>query len=615
MQIAYVDGRRLRRSLIAGAALVRESAAYLDSINVFPVTDGDTGSNMAATVGTMERGVRSSFLKHAGATLRAAADAALSGSRGNSGAIVAQFIHGLADEIRHEARVGVRTFARAVEAAVERTRKAVSNPREGTILTVLRDWSSSLREQAERSDDFFPVWKKALEAARRSLERTRELLPEARKAGVVDAGASGFVRYLEGVDAFLEGGKLRDLETTPSALSDDDLFSEPVPGDGLGEESTGLRFCVEALLEDACNALDADAIRAAITPLGDSVVIAGGAGRARVHVHSDDPPAIFSTLAAFGRLAAQKVDDMAVQRRLSASADRACVVVVDSTADLPDALREELLIPRIPVRLEVDGTEYLDRDAIRAADVAERMRADPSLPTKSSMPAHADYVRVLSQATSRGAEAVYLALSGAVSGTCAGGVRAAAELAGKGRAVRVVDTRSGAIGVALLARRCAEAATSGASADQVADLAEALRSRLEIRFAVGRLDRLVRSGRLSRVVGLALTGLGVRPLLRIDEAGRIAKAGLFLGPKRGRAALERELGRALSKAGGAVEDIAVTHVGMREEAERFAEALGARYRPARPVLVVDLSPAISGHVGPGTLAVAWIAAPAAGARS
>jgi len=209
---------------------------------------------------------------------------------------------------------------------------------------------------------------------------------------------------------------------------------------------------------------------------------------------------------------------------------------------------------------------------------------------------------------------VYLAFTAALSGTYEGGVRAASELAAKGRRIRVVDTRSGSIGVALIARRCAEAAAAGATADEVAALASSLRSRLEIRFAVGRLDRLVRSGRLSRVAGLALTGLGVRPLLRIDDSGRIAKAGLFVGPRRVRATLERELERVLAKSGGVVEDLAVTHVGEREAAERFAATLEARYRPARPVLVVDLSPAISGHVGPGTMAVAWIAAPGAQVR-
>jgi uncharacterized protein len=209
MKIAYLDGRRLRRGLLAGAATVRESASYLDSINVFPVPDGDTGTNMAATLSTVARGLRGSAPRAAGRTMRAAADAALEGARGNSGAILAQFIHGLAEELGHEVRLGVLAFSKAVQIAAQKTRAAVSRPREGTILTVIHDWAGSLREHAEGQPDFFHVWKLALEAARRSLERTRELLPEARKAGVVDAGASGFVRYLEGMDAFLEGGNLR----------------------------------------------------------------------------------------------------------------------------------------------------------------------------------------------------------------------------------------------------------------------------------------------------------------------------------------------------------------------------------------------------------------------
>lgn len=608
MQIAYLDGRRLRRGLIAGSAMVRESARYLDSINVFPVPDGDTGTNMAATVGTVERAVRTLSMRSAARMLRDAADAALTGARGNSGAIMAQFIHGLAEEVREDVRLGGRAFAAAAHRAAERTWAAVSNPREGTILTVLRDWAASLKEKAEQCDDFLPAWSHALEAARRSLERTKELLPEARKAGVVDAGAGGFVRYLEGVDAFIAAGDMRAMETAGAETDSAAEWEAAVPVDLEGEAGAGFRYCVEAMLEDPSAGLSAQAVRSAVENLGDSLVLAGGGGRLRIHIHADDPPAVFTALAPFGAFASQKVDDMLVQRRLSAG-KRRCVVVVDSTSDLPDELRAELLVPRVPVRVTVEGRELLDRDALRAADLAALLAAAPGTETSTSQPSHGDFLRVFSHAAAHTEDLVYLGLSGALSGTLAAGIRAGAEAAKKeGLAFHAVDTRSGSIGTALIARRCALAAAEGASGAEVAALAEELRSRLGLRFAVRSLDRLIRSGRLSRTAGLALNGLGVRPVLTVGEDGKIAKEGLFIGPRRVAAVLEKAVAGACA-ASGRIEDLAVTHVGEREAAQRLAEVLAARFSPERPVLVVDLSPAISVHVGKGAMGVAWIAAP------
>ena len=209
-RIRYLNGLRLRRALIAGARHLMAHREHLNRINVFPVADGDTGANMAGTMRAVVQGILPSRERGIHRMLRTIADLALSGARGCSGTILAQFLHGLAQEMADAANVTTRIFGSGVRRAVAYPYEAVSEPREGTILTVLRDWSDALSEWAARSDDFAEVLNHAYAAALRSLEATREKLAVLTRAGVVDAGAQGLVHLLAGITAFITEGRIRE---------------------------------------------------------------------------------------------------------------------------------------------------------------------------------------------------------------------------------------------------------------------------------------------------------------------------------------------------------------------------------------------------------------------
>ncbi|HOX49360.1 MAG TPA: DegV family protein, partial [Spirochaetales bacterium] len=489
MHIAYLDGHRLSRALVAGARRLQERAGRLNAINVFPVPDGDTGTNMAGTARAMA--LRLEALPAGslgfGAAMRAAADSALRGARGNSGAILAQFLHGLAEELEGEARIGTRRFAEAARSAARRARAALSKPREGTIVTVLTDWAEAAHRVAAKTDDFLVLLKAALEEARASLARTPDLLPELKKAGVVDAGAEGFVHILEGIWAYVSGGRLRDRARagrSGAARHAERPADEALPGagserahvaDGLaeslsaaedsvlpglsdaaadgGHEESAFRYCTECLVTG--EGLDLEALRAGLVELGDSLVVAGSSTLARVHLHTDRPQAAFRLLAEAGSGASavegQKVDDMELQRRLSAAPRRPAAVLTDTACDLPDALGLELLADRAAVLVEIGGKAYLDRDGLSSDEFFGMLRADPAAPLRSSQPSHAAFSRKLDLLLERADEVVYVGLSAALSGTLEGGRRAAGEGPRAGR-VRVVDTRSISVGAALVVR-------------------------------------------------------------------------------------------------------------------------------------------------------------------
>ncbi|MCX7023813.1 MAG: DegV family EDD domain-containing protein [Spirochaetes bacterium] len=603
MQIAYIDGNRFRLALIAGARRLMEHAGQLNAINVFPVPDGDTGTNMAGTARTMIDGLARSSPLPLGETTRAAAEFALSGARGNSGAILAQFLYGLADELEHEFRIGARRFAAAAKSAAARTWHALSSPREGTILTVLKDWSETAQRLASRTDDLFVVLMGALDAARASLARTAEILPELRKAGVVDAGALGWIHFLEGIMAFISGGRIRDIARTLSAdegESDDAMAAEALLPEGGGST---FRYCTECLLSGVN--LDLDGLRTRLAAMGDSVVVAGSSTRAKIHLHTDEPTGAFRFLETAGRLEAQKVDDMLLQRRIAANAGRPCAVLIDSACDLPGELLLELGVERVPVQVEVGGRAYLDRECLSPDEFYAMLRADPGVSVSTSQPSPASFARKLDLLLGHAGEAVYVGISGALSGTLEAGVRAAHAERYGGR-VRVVDSLNISVGAALVARRAAEAAAAGRSGSEVAMIAEDAARRVRLLVAVPDLSGLIRSGRLGGVKGLAARWLGFRPIITIDPDGKAAAKGFYLGAANGVKALVSALKRRVP-AGTSV-DVLVAHADAADEAARLVRGIGAVATLEREILVTSVSPALAAHAGAGALALAFLPA-------
>lgn len=606
MKIAYLDGHRLRRALIAGTHRLIESAGRLNAINVFPVPDGDTGTNMAGTARTMalclegsagaERGI--------GAAIRLAADAALRGARGNSGAIFAQFLHGLAEELKDELRISTRRFAEAARAAAARAHRALSRPREGTIITVLRDWAESLYRLSGCTDDFQDLMRDSVDAARASLARTPELLPELKRAGVVDAGAEGLVDLLEGILGFIRGGRIRGLSVSSEAAAEpadvgDDIATEPLSASE--REAGSRRYCVECLLSG--KDMDLGLLRDSLAAMGDSVVVAGSPTLAKVHLHTDEAPSAFRAVGRFGVAAAQKVDDMELQRRLVHRGKRPCAILSDSACDLPDALCLELCADRAPVTVELDGIAYLDRDGLSADEFYDRLAENPALAVSTSQPSHEIFSRKLDLLLGSADEVVYVGMSSALSGTFEAGRRAGLEGRRAGR-VRAVDSRSISVGAAIVARRAAEAAMDGAPAAQVEALAASLVRRSRLLIAVPDLSGLMRTGRLAGIRALAARKLGLRPIISIDEQGRATSSGLYLGARRGARALLSALGRVLPE--GSRLEAMIGHADASEEANALSRELALRYRLDRDVLVTQVSPALAAHAGRGALALAFL---------
>ena len=226
-KIKYIDGIRFYRSIVVGINNLISRQDYLNQINVFPVPDGDTGTNMAFTVNEILEGTSGTVSSKIGKMSQQVADLALDGARGNSGAILAQFFVGLSESLEGKDKMSVEDFAKAFKKASDNAWDALSDPQEGTILTIFKDLAKFLSDYTSDSNnnDFVPLMDACLKEAQKSLDNTPKQMQLLQKAGVVDAGAQGFVDLLEGINEFIQSGKLKDLGSiinTPKEFEDFD---------------------------------------------------------------------------------------------------------------------------------------------------------------------------------------------------------------------------------------------------------------------------------------------------------------------------------------------------------------------------------------------------------
>ena len=305
-RVTTCDGRRFSDFVVAGTYFLRKYRSVINDLNVFPVPDGDTGANMYFTVRSAmveARKERSGDLSRVAA---AAAQGALMGARGNSGVIISQMFRGFAHAVRHRESIGTIDFASALGDAVTAARQALLKPVEGTILSVAAAAHTGAFKAAVSDRDFLPVLHALVEAAQDALEKTPEQLAVLKEAKVVDAGGAGFLYFMEGVIRMLPG---RAPYTTafPRRPVRKTTFT-------ARQKVEANRFCTEFVL--LAPTASEEQMRSLLIPHGDSLIVAGGAGAIRVHIHTDYPQEVASAAGKFGEVTKLKIDNMEEQHNV-----------------------------------------------------------------------------------------------------------------------------------------------------------------------------------------------------------------------------------------------------------------------------------------------------------
>jgi DegV family protein with EDD domain len=590
--IAYVDGPRLSRSLFAAADWVAAGRDEINRINVFPVPDGDTGTNFSLTLRAVADALRALGDAPLPETARTAARAAILGARGNSGMMLAHFLMGFSEALGDCEQATARDIAAGLRHGADRLYESLDDPREGTILTVARAAAAAAARAATDSADIGEFMSRLLGEAEQALARTPELMAVLKEAGVVDAGGKGFVRMLEGVVRFIEGDPILPAspDAAPPAVMPAALIEVAVERD--------FQYCTEVLVRGE-QLPPANEVRAAMHNFGGSVQVALMADVLKLHVHTDTPEAVFSYAARWGRIETTKAEDMRAQhRRLSHVERRPVAVVVDSSADLADGVLDRHHIAIVPLQVVFGSEIFRDRVELRPDEFYRRLRSAKDLPT-TSQPAPAEFVRVFRDALQEADEVVAVLLSAALSGTHRAGA-AAAKAAGLSN-VAVVDSGSVSLGAGMLALRAAELAESGwRGADIVTEL-ERLRAQTGAFITVDRYDNLLRSGRVTRGKAWVAGLLDVKPILSLDEAGRVVPVDRVRGRDNVAPRVLALLERRLTPRPKAVR-FGVAHADAPDVAERVRTALVAAYRP-RDCFVSLATGVLGTHVGEGAWGV------------
>lgn len=312
-----ISGQKFRQLLVAGANALEANKKMVDEMNVFPVPDGDTGTNMSLTVNSAVKEVIKAESQAAGDIAKALSSGALRGARGNSGVIVSQLFRGLAKGLKGCDEINAITFATAMENGVETAYKAVMKPKEGTILTVAKATAAKCLEVALQSDDLIEVLEQAIESGNETLQKTPEMLPVLKEAGVVDAGGKGLLVIYEGM---LEALKREDDDIDPllclnggvqvqnsGATSSQAAFST---------ESIEFGYCTEFIVEGVENAEEKeDEVREYLSSIGDSLVVVADGDLIKIHVHTNDPGLAIQKGVSLGSLSSIKVDNMRLQHQ------------------------------------------------------------------------------------------------------------------------------------------------------------------------------------------------------------------------------------------------------------------------------------------------------------
>lgn len=507
--ILELDGRRLYYTFVAGSKKILENQTDLNRINVFPVNDGDTGTNLASTIRSVIDQIRPD--KSYKITADKIAEAALVGARGNSGIIFAQFLYGMSAETQNIKAIGLQDFADSIYRSVKYVFDAIANPIEGTMLTIIRDWAEYIHSNKNTAADFTQLLVGSHGVITKSLEETKSKLAILAKSNVVDAGAKGFVLFIEGIIDFIKTNNIKSLirghTETIEILRDQEIIPESVK----------YRYCTEAIINNS--SIDKTSLQNILEESGDSVVIAGSDKLRHIHLHTDTPANLFYRIRDFGTLSYQKAEDMVRQSEAVYHRRWKIAVVTDSTCDLSEDLLDYYQIHMLPININFGHNQYLDKITIKPDQFYSLLKSNPTFPQTAQVN-EKSFINLYSHLASYYDSIIAVHLTDKFSGTYNSSRRAASAISKQfNKQISVIDSKnvSGALGLIIL--RIAGAIEKGSTHEELIINSQRWIRDTKIFVSVKTLKYMIRGGRVSQIKGFITKLLNINPIVSMDDEG------------------------------------------------------------------------------------------------
>ena len=582
----YITGKDLYQMFNYGAYFIQKERTYLNDINVFPVADGDTGNNLLQTLRTivLESKQDESFTK----TLDSISDSALIGARGNSGVIFAQFVNGLQKANPSKDKISLEDFAKMVDESYDHIVASLSNPVEGTMLTIIREWGQTLKETIKHNITIKEAFIQTYESMKKVLQKTKTMMDLLTEKDVVDSGAAGFLLFIEGIKSYYNNEDVDVNEYEEVELTDEHHF----------ESDVTYRYCTEGLVK--YTELNEKEIQESLSKYGDSLIVAQGKQRFRVHIHTNNPEQVFSELKQYGELETQKIDDMVLDMNLKNSTKKR-VLVTDSIADIGKEILDQNNVVVIPINISIDNIPFLDKLSINNEILFDDLDTYLEYP-KTATPSVKYINDLFSRLLLRFDEVLVVTVSEQLSATHTVIKKEAEKLAQKGKQIYVVDSFNNSATEGLLVQEAINLMNQDIKTKDIIKTLEEKRNKTRILVCLETFKYAMMSGRLPKVVGKIGMFLGLRPIMSLKE-GKGAAFGMALSQKGITKKIKKLVEKDMTETG--IESYSLVHCMneplVDEYKKLFTEIIGKE-----PEYITEISSATAIHSGIGSVAIGYI---------
>jgi len=594
-QLFQIENECLYNAHLSGAKEVIKYKKELNSINVFPVADGDTGTNLAITMsGIMKKAHCLSTIQE---TFYSMADSAILSALGNSGTIFSQYLSGFAHALPATENITLNEFANSVHAGVIAAKESIQHPVEGTIITVMHDWSAAIHQAKKHSDEVVTVLTEALHEAVKSLNRTPYQLAVLKEKGVVDSGAKGFIIFLHGFMRYL-----RTREDTEYLLTDDELVWDEAfeHVHSHDHEEITHRYCTEALIEG--DMIDVTQLKQEMQAFGDSIVVAGTNKKAKLHIHTSTPDQCFQQLSKYGVIIEQKAEDMMMQNMVVKQRKYPIALITDTIADLPKNILDQHQIHHFPLNLHINESTYLDRITIQSSSVYELLKTG-NQQISSSQPNRKSIESLYSFLSTYYESIIVITVSKEMSGTYNAFHKVAETFRQKDVPITIINSKLNSAAQGLVVLKAAESIEQGASHDEVIKVVNEAIKKSSILVSVDNLKGMIASGRISKTVGKIGQIVNLKPIVSIDQDGRGVLIGKAYSTKSNTKQILKMV-KHINETEG-IERYAIVHGNGQLRLADFEQSL-THIIGQPPSYVEEVSSIVASSTGENTIAVAFL---------
>jgi len=590
LKTLLIDGHRIYNYIISGANNLICSEQNLNKINVFPVADGDTGTNLALTMKTIVTKSKKDMNFHN--SMLSISRVAVENAYGNSGMIFAQYLNGFAIETKEKEKLTIEEFVEIAGKAANYAYEAVASPKEGTILSIMKGWALELKTNSNILD-FEKMFEKSIEKVKAMVDETKFKLKVLMEYNVVDAGAKGFLIFLEGILQFMKSG------TTQLVYQETDLTLNEHTNIIMNNEVTNNRYCSQFFIETKKSAAY---FKDKLSEYGDSLVVTGSESHLHIHIHSDVPEKVMAFLLSEGMMLSQKIEDMKLMSDIIHRRKYSIGIVTDSIADLPKSFTDAEQITIIPVNLICDSVVYLDKLTMTPEIFYQNANTYKMNPT-SAQPSSTVIEKAYSTLLQHFDSVIGIFVSKEMSGTFDNAQRVAREFSQNGKKISIINSKLNSSAEGLLVMKAAELIGQGLSHEEVVEKLEMTREKIHIYVSVKDLSNMIKGGRISKSMGFLLQKIHLKPVVSIDKTGKGSIYKKTLSQKSASSKILSKISRDMKKSG--IEQYAIVYSNAMEDIQNIQDKL-VKLTGMQPSFVEPISPVVGLNAGMGAFAVSYL---------